>query len=116
MGLRFSSKVDKTSPASYTPAMNKTRGKVGTSGREIAAALYGNGGRPKNHLEENREADNAHLGRVAAAARNQFDEAPRPFVAPAAPAPRLAESPKTSAKWAAARAKWAAARAKNPTV
>lgn len=78
--------------------MNKTRGKVGTSGREIQAALWGSRGRPETNAYAELCAErqqNLKAAREGSLVVREVIKAPRE--------PRVGESPRTTAKWAKAR-------------
>lgn len=86
--------------------MKRKHGKVGTSGKQIAAALYGSKGRPLNPVEATREEDNAALAHAGKLARGEIGTCrylPVCHVAVEQSQPQIKDKTKRSSKWAAAR-------------
>lgn len=82
------------------------RGKVGTRGKEIAAALYGSKGRPLNPVEATRHEDNmalAHAGKIARGEIGVCHYTPTFPAAVERTQTAIKDKTKRSSKWTAAR-------------
>lgn len=80
------------------------RGKVGTGGREIMAALWGSRGRPETNEYADLCAERA-LAREEAKRGVVALRVVKTYVPESDTSPKLVESPRTTKKWSEARAR-----------